>query len=539
MKKIFSMILALTMILAIVSAMGISVSAASGDVLYSVNFKGDDKFAPVKFDCAQGDEAIEVVPSDDGKSVTATYISGTKAKAFWGGAFKGLTYGAGKQYTISMKVAVGYSNAEKTASGNAGVYINMPANTDLEYLKSGGSTTVFGYYGCPTIRNVLSYGAGNKAAGYYISRNEYITDVLFDVDEAGFVDMTFVVDGANVKLFINGIYFDEADAFINDTMQVGFALYLYNTGASVTVKDAVVKEGIILPANASYPEYYKAAAPLTNYEAARTGDVLYAADFANVNAPFNHMFKGDHVEKYTVTTDPANPNYIKFELGDKDSGTYYGSAVQGLFITEDTRYTTEWKVKSGNKNTGFCFAMPIGTGFTESYNIYGNFSAEKMSFATEHGSTKIENVNTPGKDYVGVTDLGYDADGYATFRVEMDGYIATVYYLNNEGKWISYNVINMAESYKYDRKATYVHDQGLAVVLGFYLHNNKLVAEYKDMVVYKGLTVSDPEGLRDPVITEPPVDEPSKPTGDSAWIYVVIAAVAVIGTAVVSKKREN
>ncbi len=526
MKRLIAITLVLVMVLAIVPVI---TSAADGDVLYTANFKGDDKFAPFKFDCAKGDDVIDVKPSDDGKSVTATYSADTAAgRSFWGGAFKGLTYGAGKKYTISMKVAVGYTTADdgKVSSGNAGVYINMPANTDPDYLKNGGDTALFGYYGAPNIRQTLSYGAGSKAVGIYKSYDSYITDVLFELDAEGFVTMDFVVDGFNVKLFINGTYFDEVDAFTSEGMQVGFALYLYNKSSSVTVKDLVVKEGATPPAGAKYPDYYKAAAPV-DYSAAKAGDVLYAADFANNNTPFLHGFKASNGNKYTVTTDPAKTNYIKFENGNANAGTYYGAVVQGLNITKDTKYTTEWKVKTGSKNSGFCFAMPAGINFGQSYNIYGNFTAESMNFATEHGSTKIENVNTPGKDYVAVTDLANDADGYATFRVEMNGYKATVYYLNTEGKWISYNEINMAESFSYDRKSTYIHDGGFNVCIGFYLHNASLVAEYKDMVVYKGLLVSDP----------PKPTTPTPGTGDST-VAILLALVAVSAGAVLTLKKK-
>ncbi len=45
-------------------------------------------------------------------------------------------------------------------------------------------------------------------------------------------------------------------------------------------------------------------------------------------------------------------------------------------------------------------------------------------------------------------------------------------------------------------------------------------------------------GYSEPVVV-PPVDEPSKPTGDNAWVYVLVAAIAVLGTAFVAKRREN
>ncbi len=577
MKKIISAILSLTMILAIVASMGISVSAATGDVLYEANFKGDDKFSPFKFDCAKGDDAIEVVPSEDGKSVTATYKAESIGRSFWGGSFKDLSYGAGKQYTYSMKVKVLYTVSEAGAisSGNAGVYINMANNSDLSYLADNdGSENLFGYYGCPELRQTLSYGAGSKAVGYYVSRNEYITDQTFTADAEGFHDLTFIVDGENVKLFINGQYLDEADVFTDEFVKaagnVGFVLYLYNLGASITVKDVVVKEGISLPANAYYPDYYKAEhTVLNNYATANNGDILYSADFANSSDPFSHRFMGDHVERYNVTTDPANPNYIKFEnIYDGDAGTYYGGIVKGLRVTPETAYTVEWKVKSTAKNTGFCFAMPTGLGFDRSYNVYGNFAS--MKFCSEHGSAKIWN-EIWGCDTSGYTpnmnDLAYDADGYATFRAEMDGYTCHIFYRSGEDTWEHYNYWDMTEVYEHDFDPIYYHDAGFDIVLGFYLHNKGLIAEYKDMVVYKGLLIEPPEETTEPEETtsdettadettadettadESTADETTgatpdvttKPADDEGCGSVIAGSaiiIALLGTAIVLKKRD-
>lgn len=54
--------------------------------------------------------------------------------------------------------------------------------------------------------------------------------------------------------------------------------------------------------------------------------------------------------------------------------------------------------------------------------------------------------------------------------------------------------------------------------------------------------VTEPE-VTEPEVTEPEVTEPAPvdpvPTGDSVIFYLVLAVVAIIGTAVVAKKREN
>ena len=90
-----------------------------------------------------------------------------------------------------------------------------------------------------------------------------------------------------------------------------------------------------------------------------------------------------------------------------------------------------------------------------------------------------------------------------------------------------------------DTATAYIHETGFQLCVGFYLHNKGLVAEYKDINVYKGLLISDPEGKLDPVITEPEVPAEPVPTGDAAGIYVLVAAVALLGTAFVAKRREN
>lgn len=548
MKRIFSALLSLVMILALVAAMGISASAKEGDVLYEVNFKGDDKYSPADFCLLKGDGTLATTVSDDGKSATITYVGTAAGRAFWGGTIKGLTYGEGKNYTFSMKMAVAtYTNdSGALASGNAGVFINMPTNTEAQYLLDLGYKSLVGYYGCPDIRHVMSYGAGGKAIGTIFYGDAYVTDAkyLSAVDAEGFVDIDFVVTGANVKVFINNVYIDEYDAFNTGLLEVapnfGLSAYLYNPNAAITIKDAVVYEGNTVK-NPTYPDYYVEGSSVENYETAKTGDILFTPDFSRKDTGFSARFLAANGEKFNITLDPADKDYIKIEQdGSAEKGTYYGSIVEGLEINSETRYTTEWKVKTGAKNTGFCFAVPTLHPFSNSFNIYGNF--ETGNFATEHGSTKITNVNTPGKEYVPVEDLGHDADGYATFRVEMHGYQATIYYLNTEGKWVSYNVIDMTNTTKAaDATVTYPHESGFQVCVGFYLHNKSLVAEYKDINVYKGLIISDPEGKLDPVVTEPEVTEPAEPvpTGDSALIFAVVAVISLCGVAVVAKRREN
>lgn len=498
MKRFLSTILAFVMIISLVATMGISVSTKEGDVLYEVNFKGDDKYAPADFGVLNGDGTLTTSASDDGKSATITYV-GTKAgRAFWGGAIKGFAYGEGKQYTISMKMAVAYTDTDgKLASGNAGVFINMPKNTEADYLLNIGYKSLVGYYGCPNIRHIMSCGAGSKAIGNLYYGDSYVTDAkyLSTVDSEGFVDLAFVVDGANVKVFINNVYLDEYDAFntglVETAGDLGLSVYLYNTNASITLKDAVVYDGNTVK-NPTYPDYYVEGPSVTNYDTAKNGDLLFTADFSRNDTGFSARALSANADKYTITTDGG---YIKFENTSANANLYYGSVVSGLEINTETRYTTEWKVKTGSQNSGFCFAVPTIYPFSNSYNIYGQFAAGKQ-FATQHGANKITNdiVSEVGSTgFVVVSDIANDADGYASFRVEMHGYTATVYYLNTEGQWIKYNQFDMTNTTKFGGSATYSHDTGFQLCVGFYLNNMGVVVEYKDVNIYKGLLISDSE----------------------------------------------
>ena len=549
MKKILSAILALTMILALVAAMGITASAADlyesakdGDVLYNINFKGDDVFAPTAFRVV-AENALDVQVSDDGSSFTATYLSETKAHAFWGGQIKGLTYGLDKTYTISMKMAIAsYDDNGTRKSNNAGVFVNFPTNTEPTYVNETGFRTLVGYYGAPDVQHSLSHAAGTKVSGKYASNYDYTKKNLATLDADGFVDLDIVISGKTMIVYINNVYYDEADVFTTDLFaagsNLGFSTYLYNTNASITVKDAKVIKGNTVT-NPTYPDYYKGTTGevVTNYESAKTGDLLFTPDFGRADAGFNPRTQRAS-DKYTVTTDKG---YIKFENTGANAAYWYGDIVYGLEINAETRYTYDWKVKSNNQNSALAFAVPASDLISNGYNIYGKFSTGNI--CTQYAANKITNVNDPGKDYVKVSDMAVDADGYASMRVEMYGYKATIYYLNTAGEWVNYNEFDMRETQKFDGSATYAAPYGLQVAVGFYVYNKDMSAEYKDINIYKGLLITDPEGKLDPVETEPAPEttEPgsSTPTGDSFVVFAGIAAVAVIGVAVVAKKREN
>ena len=106
----------------------------------------------------------------------------------------------------------------------------------------------------------------------------------------------------------------------------------------------------------------------------------------------------------------------------------------------------------------------------------------------------------------------------------------------------------MTNTTKIDGSTTYAHDTGFQLCIAFYLYNKNMSAEYKDINIYKGLLITDPEGKLDPVETVPEITEPAPETtepatppttGDSALVFAAIAFIAIAGVAVVAKRKEN
>ncbi|MBQ2384927.1 MAG: hypothetical protein II292_01835, partial [Clostridia bacterium] len=246
---------------------------------------------------------------------------------------------------------------------------------------------------------------------------------------------------------------------------------------------------------------------------------------------------------YTATIDPANPGHITIEnVGGKAGTTYYAGVIGGLEVNSETRYTYDVKIKTSAQNACFGFALPNLYPYGNSIALYGNF--QTGSSATQHGANKILNQarELASNGYAAVSNMAVDADGFASLRAELHGYEFTAYYLNTEGNWELYTKVDMTHTTKNDASAEYIHDTGFDLVVCLTLNNKGLVAEYKDINVYKGLLITDPEGKLDPVVTEPApeVTEPANPdSGDSALVFAIIAVISLGAVAVVAKRREN
>ena len=564
MKRFFSALLSLTMILALVAAMGISVSAKDGDVLYKVNFKGDSVYSPSLWQTAEtGSDVSTVEVSEDGNSVTFTKPTAVKGKRiFWGGAFSGFEFGEGKQYTVEMKVNTGYSGAYTIY--NMGVYVNSFATAEKN---NALADSLMGYYGTPSeALDTASYGAGNKAWGLYRSdATNYIKDMPGATDDNGYATVAIEVDGYRLNLFKSGvdgmILIDSI--FLSPTSEntLGLNFYWYNAGY-FTVKDAVVLEGLkystasgfAFPAETQWVPHTPAAPTLTmdTYNAALAGAKLYDINFAgdeNFN-PQNIVV----VDPQLVIETSADGSCVNINKGPEDTGDsskgkvgYWGGTIGTLKYTPDTVYTFTYKIKSDKLRAATLINLDDGmSSHKKFFNFYGNFDGtDKSDMVIQQSGSKIKgqlkNTTSYTKFSSLETNIAYDAEGYAEMAFTIEGYTWHVFYKGTNGEWTLFETYAATEA-----------DFAIApyVACGTYIYWETASYSMKDAALYKG-TLTDIANYVPPVETTEPAPETTEPapettepvtppaTGDSFVVFAVVASVAVIGVAVVAKRREN
>jgi len=540
MKKIISALLSLTMILALVAAMGISVSAADGDVLYKVNFKGDDKYSFNLFATNGSADNTYLETAEDGSSATISIFESGK-RYFFGDVIDGLKIAEGNKYTVELLVDNTIPGYE--AMQNFGMYINgvsdiVDEKNYTEILEGNSKyldtfNALRGYYGTPegwkgTPKNTLSRGAGSKTVGLYASDATNYVGECYTPDENGFCKVSIEVDGFTYRVFINGQFFDESNIpFANNYTDLALIIYVYN-GGSVMIKDAVVYEGnLYTAAGFTYPALREGAvaedwsdAMILNakqltmdaYEKAAVGSKLVDVIFSNGidYAPKMLYLVGSE----PVITVSGGGTQIDFDKPTneslKDAGqgaTWWGGAIGSLKYTADTAYTFTYKVKSNELRGGIFFNIDetnMKYNFAQLYNFYGNFNGtDATDMVIAASGTKIKgDATVKTTSYTKFVDLdkviGFDADGYADMAVSIDGYDWSVYYKDISGKWVLFEMY----------KGTAAEFAGAPyVACGTYIYHDMATFGMKDVALYKG-TLSDVTGEEFPVITEPVTTEP-------------------------------
>ena len=143
MKKILIAILIATMLFAAIIPLSAATAspvkdyatAQNGELLYTVNFKGDSVFTPTALGNAA--DRFDYIASDDGSELTVKgKESSTMASSqnFWGGTITGLTATTQTQYTMVYKVRANGTVGQDNSIGVGGW---IP---DADFALSGADT---------------------------------------------------------------------------------------------------------------------------------------------------------------------------------------------------------------------------------------------------------------------------------------------------------------------------------------------------------------------------------------------------------------
>lgn len=209
-------------------------SANEGDLLYTVDFSGDEYFKP---GITSGDPTVDVDPTDHGKATI--YTKTNKSKSRWGGEISCLPLNEKTAYTM-------YYTVTRTANeGALGVYVDdnygVYGYSYNQRFLNGGSTLT----GHPTVK--------------YLDSNINITSVI-NKDDASTLpsvqEFALEVNGqrCTMKIYIkdNSGSWVKVDETVDDeiiifyTENFGLYIYSYYADAPVSISNVNIHKGMLI-----------------------------------------------------------------------------------------------------------------------------------------------------------------------------------------------------------------------------------------------------------------------------------------------------
>jgi hypothetical protein len=488
MKKILSLILALTMVSSLVMALFVGVSASElaksyadakdGDLLWEADFKSTSgAYNPGIITSVDSNLDTVVTPSADGKSLNVTFTSESSKGFAWGEAVKGLKVTADTKYTVDF-----------TWKDNG-----------LDYV---GVTFLTGNSKDPWASWHTLYG-GLKDKKHSVNVSGTSQKVFPNADFKFALTDGYATAKAEIYGYYVRIYALTADGYklamtyrLNETEQaaanIACGMFSWTNAGKATqldIKSFKVTKGTPLT-DAALAVSYAGVGLNDAYKNAKNGDLIWSANF---NGDANFAPKAWGAECGANTTITVADDGKTLVAGDNAGGSagayYYANAVAGLAITAETKYTIEFKTKStGNYGGAIFYYTPdyAPDSFISWYTAHDNNSTTiargaQTSPYTANGQMK--------KSYDKLEDRATDTDGFWDVKVEIDGFKVTAYYKTTKGEY------KQAYSYVMD-------DVNAVIACGAYNYQPTAVTTVKDFNVYKGLALT-PETTA-PVTTKAP-----------------------------------
>ncbi len=517
MKKIISMILSLSMILAIAATMGLSVAAApEGTAIKSAAdfaaMAADGKYYLDADITIEATYANEFTGSFDGNGKTVTVkapmfakvnnatISNFTVKGELDNT-NGITVGSHNFVSAVAVVANGTSSFKNivsdvnfTATLDVGRYGAIAATSDKDYDITIDS--------CINNGTVMANLAGSNYAGGIYGWSANIGVAKFkncinngDVTTGGYsggIVCRTSNKGEGIRVFIE-------NCINNGDITGSYCGGIFAYGNSYISVIGCVNTGKI-----------------TAVSGGSTGGIV--ANLDNVGVSGNHIIKnninyGDVIQSTAVKNTGGIVGYVNGggeRYAHVEGNINFGTITSPGYCSQIMSYTnSNVTVIINNVGAGKVVGANDNTAV-----IVGLSSADITKY-TVSGNYQLENDGTKMYSYADSDDNAKNRVALADMPAGAVNFVADV----NTADVVS--ALNTAiGSTVYE-----LRDGKIA-----------LVCEHTNYLQINGACAAC--GYTEPVVV-PPVDEPSKPTGDNAWIYVVIAAVAVLGTAVVAKRREN
>ena len=522
--------------------------AENGDVLYTVDFRGDEVYKPFAFRYADAKMAASTaVPSEDGKSAVFTVPADAKKAWFWGGAFDGLKIGDGKQYTITFQMSF--------PAGNAGFYFNYGYYENVEGydpLSNTDNNGLFGFYGKLTGKSAsLSYGAGQKYKGNVLcDGSNYVTSPV-TIANGTFADVKVEIDGYFYSVYLKATDSEEWTLFDHVNMldsgkwtkayfpcdNLGFSVYLYNNSAQTEVKNVVVKKGVEHTAASfgyALPELEHGNNDTAiDYDSAKDGDKLTDLVFnAETGAYVAKEFQNGATGNTNAVSDDGKTYTSTIPADGVKGAVWYGDRIGKLKITPETKYTFVYQIKTVSDTAyvgGVAYnASPydptlsrVGGNRLNWYGAFTNTTDYRFNFGTEEDPLLVANAvkyayngsNFPGYGYKDATMRSFatfvpalDDQGFADVVVELDGWTWTYYERGQSGE---YEAIQTVDNVELMRMFNGTEDLTVIDDLAFmiYTYNVNVEMTVKNAVLYKGNLLADGIGIPEEKPEEPPVHQ--------------------------------
>lgn len=280
MKKLILTLLALAVLLSLaVPAMAASPvksykDAKDGELLYTVNFNGDEAFTPEKI--SNSCKYFDILPSTDGSSVE---FKGNKwhdaeegkwsggepmeAGSIWAGKIAGLDADATTYYTMTYKIWMNQTDGGANTHGGAGCWAGIGGmfRSDNSKWYSFASNYITKTEANRKFSMKLNTGDMKDADGK-VYGDVFAADFVPATDADGFMTIRLTYDGANklMTAYIlksgdgskeaDWLKLQEAPYEVNasgDSM--AFAFVSYSSATQCKVKDAKIYKGSIVTAN--------------------------------------------------------------------------------------------------------------------------------------------------------------------------------------------------------------------------------------------------------------------------------------------------